>query len=144
MKKTSRKVCQGMITSGYGIRKHPITKQDESFHYGVDISCPIGTPILSPVKAEVMSVYTHKLGGLTVIIKDLANNDRYGFCHLLEVLLPIGAIVKKAELFARSGNSGRSSGPHLHYSYATGGTWLKDVCVGFKYKDPTPKIEIHE
>lgn len=144
MKKTSKRVCYGEVSSGYGRRTHPITKKLESFHNGVDIACPIGTAVLSPAKARVMSVYDHELGGLTVILKDLANNDRYGFCHLQEVLLPIGAIVNKADLFARSGNSGRSSGPHLHYSYATGGTWLQDVCVGFKYQNPISKIEIHE
>jgi|GEM_PF-3479774 len=144
MKKQSKRVCVGEITSGYGIRKHPITRKPGSIHNGVDIACPEGTAIYSPVLAKVMSVYYHEKGGLTAILKDLANNDRYGFCHLQEVVFPVGATVNKAELLARSGNTGKSTGPHLHYSYATSCVWLQDVCVRLKYEDPTSKIEISE
>lgn len=144
MKKTSniKKVCTGVISSGYGRRTHPITKELGSFHYGVDIACAIGTPILAPVTTVIMAVFFHELGGNTVILKDLANNDRYGFCHLKEALFPIGTVIEKGSIFARSGNSGHSSGPHLHFTYAAGGTWLQNVCVKYKFQNPTSKIDI--
>lgn len=144
MEKRSKKVCIGEITSRFGRRTHPITREQGSFHNGVDIGCKVGTIILSPINAKVMEVYYHEFGGHTVILKDLANDDRYGFCHLQESSKEVGSIVNKGEPFARSGNSGRSSGPHLHFSYATGGKWINNKCHWFNYKDPSSKIVINE
>lgn len=143
MKRPSKRVCNGEISSGYGRRTHPITRKAGSMHNGVDIACAVGTPVFSPVNAKVMSVYFHEIGGLTAILRDLANNDRYGFCHLQEVVIPEGGTVNKGELFARSGNTGRSSGPHLHFSYATECVWLQDTCVQKRYDNPTSKIDIY-
>lgn len=135
-----KKVCEGVITSRFGKRIHPVTKI-ESFHNGVDIACPRNTPVLSPVPGKIESVYMHPTGGLTLIFRDVKNNDRYGFCHLNEVCYNQGQVVDSGIMIAKSGNTGRSTGPHLHFSYATGGTWSGGVCSGFTYSDPTKKIE---
>lgn len=139
-----KKVCEGRISSKFGTRKDPITKKAGAFHGGVDIACPIGTPVYSPVVAIVMQVYTDTQfgGGKTIILRDVENNDRYGFCHLSEQLVKAGMKIPKGFLLAKSGNTGlHSTGAHLHFTYATGGTWSNGVCRNFKRVDPTEKIE---
>ncbi|OJV22723.1 MAG: hypothetical protein BGO30_08600 [Bacteroidetes bacterium 41-46] len=136
------KVCEGRITSKFGNRIHPVTKEKGSFHNGVDIACPIGTPVFSPGDCVVAQTYDHEIGGKTIILREAATNDRFGFCHLGEILVRPGMVVKKGHLIAKSGNTGRSTGPHLHFSYGTGGYWKNGVCYQFKYLDPTSKIDI--
>lgn len=135
------KVCEGTITSRFGKRKDPITNV-KSFHNGVDIACPVGTPVNSPGDCIVAQTYTHEVGGKTVILREVATNDRYGFCHLDEILVKSGVLVKKGTTIAKSGNTGRSTGPHLHFSYAVGGFWKDGVCRAFSYQDPTNKIKL--
>lgn len=139
-----RKVCEGVITSKFGNRIHPVTGQPSSFHNGVDIACPRNTPVYSPVRAKIEKVYMHELGGLTVVLRDLRNNDRYAFCHLNETCYNAGQTVAQGIQIAKSGNTGRSTGPHLHFSYASGGTWSGGICSGFTYSDPTNKIEFDD
>jgi len=137
-----RKVCEGKITSKFGYRIHPVTGEKGSFHNGVDIACPVGSAVLSPGECIVAQAYFHEHGGKTIILREIATNNRFGFCHLNDILVSVGAKVKKGYLIAKSGNTGRSTGPHLHFSYGTGGYWKDGVCIGFDYQDPTDKINI--
>ena len=135
-----KKVCEGWISSQFGERVHPVTRT-RSFHNGIDITAPIGTPVYAPVYAFVALVYNHETGGRTIILKDIKNGDRYGFCHLAEQLVKAGDTVTKGTMIAKSGNTGRSTGPHLHFSHAINGKWVGGNCTGFIYQDPTPKLE---
>lgn len=135
-----KKVCEGRISSPFGERIHPVTRV-KSFHNGVDISAPIGTPVYTPVNAYVAQVYDHTTGGKTIILKDVQNGDRYGFCHLSLQKVGVGQIIPAGYMIALSGNTGRSSGPHLHFSYATGGKWNGNICINYSYQDPKEKIE---
>ena len=134
------KICNGRISSPFGDRIHPVLKT-KKFHNGVDIACPIGTPVYTPVDAQVMKVYTHETGGLTVIIRDVSNNDRYGFCHLSKALVKEGAMIKKGTQVALSGNTGLGTGAHLHLSYSTGGYWKNREGFNFTFQDPASKID---
>ena len=136
-----KKVCEGIITSKFGYRTHPITLK-KTFHNGIDIGCPIGTAVCSPVEAVVMQVYTHTTGGKTVILRDFITNERFGFCHLSEIKVEQGKRIPKGFVFALSGNTGLGTGAHLHFSYAIKGYWKDNICYGFIFQDPTPKIEI--
>lgn len=135
------KVCEGEITSPFGKRINPITGEEGTDHNGVDIGCPVGTPVYAPAECIVMQVYDHDKGGKTIILRDVANNDRFGFCHLAKYEVRAGTRVKKGQLIALSGNTGASTGPHLHFSYGTGGYWKDGVCKGFKYENPVSKIK---
>ncbi|MHC1781031.1 MAG: M23 family metallopeptidase [Bacteroidales bacterium] len=135
-----KKVCEGRISSPFGERIHPVTRI-KSFHNGVDIATPVGTPVYTPVDAFVAQVYDHELGGKSIILKDINSGDRYGFCHLSEQLVKPGDRIQKGTIIAKSGNTGRSTGPHLHFSYATGGQWIGSNCSGFKYENPVSKLE---
>lgn len=138
-----KKVCEGVITSKFGYRNDPKTGEIKK-HNGIDIGCPVGTPIYSPVEAVVMQVYIdiEHGGGGTVILRDFATNERYGFCHLSEFKVEQGKRIPKGFVFALSGNTGLSTGAHLHFSYAFNGYWRDNICYGFIFQDPTPKIEI--
>ncbi len=136
------KVITGKITSSFGGRNHPV-EGIYKIHNGVDIAAPIGTEVYTPCSGVVVSVYSHPLGGLTLIIANSEKNMRYGMCHLDEVCVEQGQRIWAGDMVARSGNSGRSTGPHLHYSVKSGGRWLGEQYVGGKFVDSEPYIEFN-
>ena len=103
-------------TGKYGWRKHPILKTRE-FHRGIDLRAKKMTPVLAPADGVVEYAGYHKSSGFgnLVIIE-----HNYGFkttyAHLSKKLpVKAGAFVKKGDIIAYTGNSGLSTGPHLHY-----------------------------
>ncbi len=102
-------------TSGYGYRIHPITKK-RKFHRGLDMKANMKTPVFVTADGIVSYVQSKNIGSFGRVIKVQHN---FGFettyAHLNKTNVKIGDIVKKGQLIALSGNSGRSSGPHLHY-----------------------------
>ncbi len=103
----------GYMTSGFGYRRDPFTGRVK-FHEGLDISAPTGTPVYAPADGIVTFVGIRNGYGLTVEIK---HGDRYitRYAHLSESLVRVGQRVQRGDMIARVGNSGRSTGPHLHY-----------------------------
>ena len=104
------------ISSKFGWRENPILKRKE-FHTGIDLRANVGTPILAPADAVIkFTTYNQNSGYGNVI--SLVHN--YGFessyAHLQnKPAVKEGQFVKKGDLIAYSGNSGMSTGPHLHY-----------------------------
>jgi murein DD-endopeptidase MepM/ murein hydrolase activator NlpD len=137
-----RKVCEGRISSKFGFRTHPISGVVGSFHNGVDISCQVGTPIYAPVDCIIEQDKFDPAGGRTLIIRDVRTSDRYGFGHLNEILYNVGQKVERGCIIAKSGNTGNSTGPHLHYTYATGGQWNEGICTGHEWKNPPIEFEL--
>jgi len=86
-------------------------------HNGTDIAVPVGTPVRTPWAGTAAGVYndTQYGGGLTVIIKH-ANGWRTGYCHLSTQDVAQGAAVEAGQVIAHSGNTGHSTGPHLHFT----------------------------
>lgn len=137
-----KKVCEGRISSKFGFRTHPISGVTGSFHNGVDISCPVGTPIYAPVNCIIEQDKFDSAGGRTLIIRDVRTSDRYGFGHLNEIMYNVGQKVESGCIIAKSGNTGNSTGPHLHYTYATGGRWNGGICTGHEWKNPPIEFEL--
>jgi murein DD-endopeptidase MepM/ murein hydrolase activator NlpD len=119
------KVIEGRITSPFGYRKHPITGTT-TFHNGIDVAAPIGTPVYSPADGKISSIYEHATGGKTLIMHD-TQGIRYGFCHLDEYCVKVGDNIKKKQLIAKSGNTGRSTGAHLHFTVKIGNSFVDPV-----------------
>jgi murein DD-endopeptidase len=94
-------------------RKHPVTGRI-SPHNGTDFAMPIGTPITSPANGRVDRVDYHSAAGRYVVITH-DNGYRTRFLHLSRSLVKPGERVAMGEKIALSGNTGRSTGPHLHY-----------------------------
>lgn len=110
---------KGWVTSGFGFRKSPFTGRKE-FHRGIDIATRIGTPVIAP--ADGIVAYRGVEGGLGLV---LVINHGYGFKtrygHLSKVLVKVGQRVKRGQKIALVGNTGRSTGPHLHYEVSLHG-----------------------
>ena len=107
------------VTSSFGYRRSPFTGQRE-FHQGFDISTRMGTPILATAEGVVTFVGKKGLLGKTVIV-DHGHGmvTRYGHCS--KFLKKRGEKVKRWEPIALVGNTGRSTGPHVHYEVRLNG-----------------------
>ncbi len=138
----NKRVIEGVVTSRFGGRKHPI-EGIYKVHQGVDIAAPIGTPIYCPCAGVVSSIYRHKSGGLTLIIRSTQGELRFGFCHLKEVIVEQGSSVTCGEMVAKSGNSGKSTGAHLHFSVKSGGRWYGEQYIGGKYVNSEDYLEFN-
>ncbi|PXX98637.1 peptidoglycan DD-metalloendopeptidase family protein [Halomonas sp. LBP4] len=94
-------------------RKHPVTGRI-SPHRGTDFAMPIGTPVQAPADGQVEKVGNHPLAGRYVVVRH-DNGYRTRYLHLSRPLVSRGDRVSMGERIALSGNTGRSTGPHLHY-----------------------------
>ncbi len=120
---TIRPLKRASISDRYGRRIHPVTKERD-FHQGVDFSARRGTPIYAPAdgivtKAGWRSGYgkflkiNHALGFYKNKRKKVYTTTQYGHLHRIKVKL--GQKVKRGQIIGLVGNTGRSTGPHLHY-----------------------------
>ena len=98
---------------GFGMRRHPILGV-KKFHHGIDINCNTGTEVRSPGNGKVVAVERQAGFGLVVEI-DHGFGYKTVFAHLSNATVKIGQKIKRGQVIAKSGNSGLSSGPHLHY-----------------------------
>jgi len=110
----------GWITSKFGYRKSPFTGRKE-FHSGLDISNKSGTKIIATANGRV-SYAARKMyiGNLVVIDHGHGRVTRFG--HLKKILVKQGQQVKRGDVIALLGNTGRSTGPHVHYEVRINGT----------------------
>jgi len=109
----SRWPVRGPVNSGFGARTSPWSARSE-FHSGLDIGAPIGTLVKSPAPGTVVFAGPHQEYGQTLII-DHGNDTKSLYGHLSKVAVAVNQKVQRGEVVAMTGNSGRSSGPHLHY-----------------------------
>ena len=101
------------VTSRYGYRRHPITRR-RKFHHGLDLRAKTGTTVYAAKSGKVIFVGRYGGYGRLVIIKhDDGYTTRYG--HLSRIKVNNGQKVKTNTVIGLSGNTGRSTGPHLHF-----------------------------
>jgi len=108
----------GWLSSRFGFRKDPFTAK-QTFHRGLDFSTPVGTPVRVTGDGVVLAVQTQRGFGKVVKI-DHGNGVVTVYAHLSRILVEKGASVARGDLIAESGNTGRSSAPHLHYEIRIG------------------------
>lgn len=103
----------GHLTSRFGMRNSPITGQDR-LHKGIDIGAPPGTTVYAPGDGTVVFVGSKSGYGQTLII-----NHGYGiitcYAHNSSLLVKNGERVRRGQAISKVGNTGASTGPHLHY-----------------------------
>lgn len=101
------------LKDSFGYRKHPILNQYK-MHNGIDIITDIGTPVYAPGNGKV--TYAGRKGGYGLTI-EIDHGFGYNtiFAHLSKTNVKVGKFVKRGELIGKTGNTGLSSGPHLHY-----------------------------
>jgi len=103
------------VNDDFGQRVNPVTKK-RSIHKGVDLGMAIGTPVYATADGIVETAGTDTKGGFGKIIRiQHSFGFRTYYAHLNKLLVTPGTYVVKGQQIAESGNTGRSTGPHLHY-----------------------------
>jgi murein DD-endopeptidase MepM/ murein hydrolase activator NlpD len=103
----------GPVGSGFGFRMDPISGR-AALHSGLDFPADVGTPIHAAAGGVVVASEWHAAYGHVVEI-DHGNGLVTRYAHCSKVMVEAGALVKRGQLIAEVGNSGRSTGPHLHF-----------------------------
>ena len=110
---TTLPIASGYYSSNYGQRIDPITGRS-SFHTGVDLIAPAGTPIMAAAGGVVSAVeFQAEYGNIVDIDHDNGLTSRYA--HLSKSLVKVGDVVMKGQRIAFVGATGRTTGPHLHF-----------------------------
>lgn len=104
---------RGPVNSEFGTRLSPWTRAPE-FHGGMDIRAERGTAVLAPAAGTVTLAGPHAEYGLAVLL-DHGNDIRSVYGHLSKIRVSAGQRVERGAELGLTGNTGRSSGPHLHY-----------------------------
>lgn len=113
MMPTTAPVSTGYNGSAFGVRFDPITGQ-RAWHQGVDFVAPPGTPIMAAAGGVVIAAEWHPTFGNMVDI-DHGNDIVTRYAHASRLLVKVGEIVRRNQKIATVGNTGRSTGPHLHF-----------------------------
>jgi len=117
--------AQGWLTSTMGQRTDPLTG-DSDYHSGLDIAGDKGQPIYATAAGVVTQAgYSGGYGNLIVIDHGFGLETRYG--HLSSFVAHIGDHVKRGEMIARLGSTGRTTGAHLHYEVMANGRLLNPL-----------------
>ncbi|MEL3907362.1 MAG: M23 family metallopeptidase [Treponema sp.] len=110
------------ITSRYGWRDNPFLNGARSFHNGIDLAAPRGTPVYAALNGKVISTgYSTVYGNYVIIRHHSGYQTLYG--HLHTILAAKGSWVSISSKIGTVGNTGMSTGPHLHFTvYKNGAT----------------------
>lgn len=115
--------AEGYLTSTFGRRSSPFGTGGTDFHKGLDIANRPGTPIRAPAKGIVTFAGWDGGYGNCVVINH-GNNISTRYAHMEQIFTKLGQTVTRGDTIGAIGNTGRSTGPHLHYEVRIGG-----VCV---------------
>ena len=107
------------LTSPFGEREHPLLG-GRRMHKGVDISLPVGTVVAAVAAGRVARVSEDAVNGRMVVV-DHGRGVTSAYLHNSELRVQVGQEVEAGQTLSLSGNTGLSSGPHLHYQVELGG-----------------------
>jgi len=117
------KVPHGFIRPTEGVVTSRFRTKERPRHHGIDIAKQGDVPVVSIFDGKILRSYNHSQGGQTVIIEHFANNLYYVtlYAHLRERLVKDGEAVTKGQQIGWMGNTGVSTGQHLHFEIHRGG-----------------------
>ncbi|MDR1317599.1 MAG: M23 family metallopeptidase [Spirochaetales bacterium] len=104
----------GRLTSSFGMRPDPFTGV-RRFHNGIDLAAPEGTSIFAAMAGKVVKVGVHAAYGRYIIVSHAGGYQSW-YAHLRKPLVEQGRSVSQGQLIGEMGNTGYSTGPHLHFS----------------------------
>lgn len=109
----------GILMRGFGMKSDPFTGKVRP-HHGLDLAAPIGTPVYAPAAGKVLlREYQTQYGNTIVLGHGYGVETVYG--HLSKFNAKLGQTVRRGDLIGYVGNSGYSTGPHLHYEVHANG-----------------------
>jgi hypothetical protein len=117
---------EGRLSSGFGMRMNPVT-HETSLHEGVDIASPIGTPVRAPAGGRVIRADLAQPWFGKVLEIDHGNGLVTNYKHLGDFKVKVGDTVMAGQEVAKSGNTGRSTGPHTHIALYENGKAVDPV-----------------
>ncbi len=127
------------VTSRFGSRFHPILQYVKA-HNGVDYAAAVGTPVWSVADGTVGRIGTESGAGRMICIR---HPNRLETCYLhlssFATRLHVGARVQQKQVIGYSGNTGLSTGPHLHFAMKRGGRFINPLNQRFPRAAPLPK-----
>lgn len=132
----SRWPVRGAVNSDFGQRRSPWAPNSE-FHSGIDIGASIGTVVKAPAPGTVIFAGQHPEYGVTLVI-DHGNETRSLYGHLSRLSVAMEQAVKRGDTVALTGNTGRSSGPHLHYEIQVKGQPVNPH--SYIWEEPGPAV----
>lgn len=110
--------AQGRVSAGFGPRKHPIYRLAGP-HEGLDIAAPAGAPVSATADGRVTSTFRGLRSGLTIDVAHDGFTTRYA--HLSAIKVKAGDAVQAGTVLGLVGNTGVSTGPHLHFEVRVDG-----------------------
>jgi murein DD-endopeptidase MepM/ murein hydrolase activator NlpD len=119
---------EGTVSSSFGWRRDPFNGHPR-FHSGTDVKMAYGQDVLSAAGGRVSFVGEQPGYGLIVKV-DHGNGLETRYAHLSQSVLHVGDTVKSGQVIAQSGNSGRSTGPHLHFEVLENGKAVAPEAMG--------------
>ena len=109
----------GMVTAMFGAQDNSLWASSGGKHTGTDIAMPVGTPVEAAMDGTVSSTNAGNEYGTSIVL-DHGNGYQTVYGHLSERLVNLGDKVSKGQKIAKSGDTGNSTGPHLHYEVRFG------------------------
>lgn len=136
------KPANGIITSGYGMRYHPILGY-RTMHEGIDIGANMGDPVYATAKGVVE--YARRMGTYgNLVIIDHGYGYKTYYAHLSAFAKNIepGTVVKRGQVIGFVGSTGRSTGAHLHYEVHKNGETVNPMRYIFQGVTPSEYMEM--
>ncbi len=114
------------ITSPFGYRKAP-TKGASTYHQGIDMACPSGTPIYA-ARSGTVTRASYQAGGAGYYVS-ISHGDGFAsiYMHMTRYVVSAGQSVTQGQLIGYVGSTGISTGPHLHFGISYGGTYVNPM-----------------
>jgi murein DD-endopeptidase MepM/ murein hydrolase activator NlpD len=119
---------RGYITSRYGYRPNPFNERERQFHTGLDIGSPMGTAIRAAMAGRVSAVGYNDVSGNYVVITH-HSGYRTLYAHMSTIGVKAGVYVKTGERIGAVGSTGRSTGPHLHFTVYKNGVTMNPLTL---------------
>ena len=132
------------VTSTFGSRFHPVLQYVKD-HNGVDYGTPVGTPVWAVADGTVTRAQNTGPGGNTVCVHHI-NGLETCYLHLSKYGAGVhaGSRVSQKQVIAYSGNTGRTTGPHLHFALKRNGQFVNPLTQKYPRAEPLPKAQLSE
>lgn len=127
------------VSCGFGWRSNPFTGKGRELHLGLDIAGPFKSRVIAPADGEVIEAGEDRFLGNCVRIRHSKHLTTI-FGHLQSIAVSVGDKVKREDLIGYMGNTGRSTGVHLHYSIMKDGKYVDPV--GFIWDRELPTLAL--